>query len=113
MSRKKTVLTLALGALGSAAGIALTTPVQASDNPFSAQVLKSGYLMAEAKTPEGKCGEGNCGASKKGAAKADSAKDKKADMKATDKAMPEGKCGEGKCAGTMKKDSKKAAPDTK
>ena len=54
----------------------------ASDNPFQANQLESGYaLVAQVnKDKEGKCGEGKCGANKAAASKS-----------------AEGKCGEGKC----------------
>ncbi|MEW6332153.1 MAG: hypothetical protein AB1560_11910 [Pseudomonadota bacterium] len=80
MNASKTSLTLALTAMIGAAGIA-----HAASNPFAAQSLSQGYLVADAhgKTAEGKCGgdkakEGNCGGSKTTKAK-------------------DGKCGEGKC----------------
>lgn len=70
---------------------ALTGLVQASDNPFAASSLKSGYQLAQAddKSAEGKCGEGKCGEGKCGGR----AEEKK----------PEGKCGEGKCGGEAEK----------
>ena len=42
-------------------------PVQAGQNPFSAQALSSGYMVADAdgKMKDGKCGTGKCGADKK------------------------------------------------
>lgn len=81
MYASKTSLTLALTAMIGAAGVA-----HATGNPFAAQSLSQGYLVADAhdKTAEGKCGgnkameEGKCGGNK-----ATKAKD--------------GKCGEGKC----------------
>ncbi len=88
--------------------------VSATENPFSATALQSGYQVAaaegtcggDAKKADGKCGEAKCGAE---AAKSH----KKADGK-----CGEGKCGgdaatsdkkaEGKCGGDAKKTSKKA-----
>ena len=46
----------------------------ASENPFEAADLESGYMLAGDKDKEGKCGEGKCGEDKE-----------------------EGKCGEGSC----------------
>ncbi len=109
MLTKKSALSFAIGALGSAAGIAISLPAHAENSLFSAQTLQSGYLLAEAKMPEGKCGEGKCGGKKTGAEKTDKAgKDAKA-AKGGDKKMAEGKCGEGKCGGKMKADAKEAA----
>ncbi len=90
---KKTGFTL--NALKVGMGVAfvsstLAAPLaSASDNPFVANDLGSGYQLAD-KHGEGKCGEGKCGEGK------DAAKDK------------EGKCGEGKCG-----EGKDAAKDKK
>ena len=85
MNASKTSLTLALTAMIGAAGIA-----HAAGNPFVAQSLNRGYMVADAhdKTAEGKCGgdkakEAKCGGDK---------------TKAKD-----GKCGEGKCGGKKTK----------
>lgn len=97
MKNRKPSLTLAVG---SAFALSLTAlpNVQAADNPFGMQALQQGYLLADAKTPEGKCGEGKCGGKKK-----------------TDGKAAEGKCGgaksdakmpEGKCGGARKEDKK-------
>ena len=59
---KKSPLALALG-LSMAAGVA--TSAQASDNPFGATDLSSGYLQLA----EGKCGEAKCGGKKEAEAK--------------------------------------------
>lgn len=86
-SGKQTALTLALGS-AIAASLA-AAPVVAADNPFAAQALGKGYMVADHhKTKEGKCGEGKCGGKKDAKAK-------------------EGKCGEGKCGGKAKGDDKK------
>lgn len=109
MLTKKSAFSFAIGALGSAAGMAITLPAQADKQVFSAQTLQSGYLLAEAKMPEGKCGEGKCGGKKSGMDKSGKAdKDAKA-AKGADKKMSEGKCGEGKCGGKMKTDVKEAS----
>jgi uncharacterized low-complexity protein len=62
---KQTALTLALG---SAIAASLTAmPVAAAENPFAAQTLEKGYMVAEmGKAKEGACGgmkakEGKCG----------------------------------------------------
>ncbi len=76
-AKKSTPLSLAVGAalVASLAGMS----ANASDNPFSARSLGSGYMVAAA--TDGKCGQGKCG----GMAKATSAK------------AGEGKCGAGRC----------------
>lgn len=63
----------------------------ASDNPFSATQLDSGYQQTEAgkKAQEGKCGEGKCGGENRKAKEGKCGGDKKKSK--------EGKCGEGKC----------------
>ena len=55
--------------------IALASAASATENPFQADQLRSGYMLADGHA-EGKCGEGKCGEGK---------------------AKKEGKCGEGKC----------------
>lgn len=93
---KQAALTLALGSAVAASLAA--APVSAAENPFAAQAMANGYLVAEAdKAPEGKCGgkkakEGKCGAKAK-----------------------EGKCGgakakEGKCGSAAQGDAQKAEP---
>jgi len=71
------------------ASAALAPLASASDNPFQAVQLNSGYQVA-GEHGEGKCGEGRCG------------EDKKA------KKHKEGKCGEGRCG-----EDKKAKKDKK
>ena len=95
-------------ALGSAIAASLAAvPASATDNPFAAQTISKGYMVAE----EGKCGgakkpaEAKCGAKAKegacGGAKAKEgkcgAKKSSEDEAANKKMMKEGKCGEGKC----------------
>jgi uncharacterized low-complexity protein len=77
--------------------IALSSTSFASENPFQADQLRSGYNLAEGHA-EGKCGEGKCG---EGKAKAHS-EGKCGEGKCgegKEKAETEGKCGEGKCGG--------------
>jgi uncharacterized low-complexity protein len=59
MSKKKTIGV----AVGSAfvAGMSLAPMANAADNPFALHGLQSGYMVAEAKAPDGKCGQGKCG----------------------------------------------------
>ena len=102
---KQTALTLALGS-AIAASLA-AAPVSAAENPFAAQSISKGYMVAE----EGKCGgakkatEAKCGAkAKEGKCGGEKAKEGKCggkksaeDEAANKKMMKEGKCGEGKC----------------
>lgn len=92
MANKRTALTLALGT-AFAASLAAAPAVNAAENPFKLDSLKSGYQVAENdKSKEGKCGgdkaqDGKCGG--------DKAKD--------------GKCGgdkakDGKCGGDKAKE---------
>jgi len=74
--KKPNALSLALGT-SFAVTLAASNLVNAADNPFAANEIKSGYMVAEGHG-EGKCGEGKCGENKK----------------------EEGKCGEGKCGET-------------
>lgn len=112
MFTKKSALSFAIGALGSAAGMAITLSAQAENKPFSAQTLQSGYVLAEAKMPEGKCGEGKCGGKKSGAAdKMD--KSSKTDKNAKAAKGTEKKMAEGKCGGKMKADAKETPAPSK
>jgi uncharacterized low-complexity protein len=92
---KQTALTLAVGSAIAASLAAVSAT--AAENPFAAQSLGSGYMVASNhgnKAMEGKCGEGKCGGSKT----------------QTKTKSQEGKCGEGKCGSAMKAqgDAKKA-----
>ena len=87
--KKQTFTSLTLGS-AVVLTAALAGSAMATENPFAAASLKSGYEVADAK--EGKCGEGKCGG----------------DMKKAD-----GKCGEGKCGGDMKKSDGKCGGDKK
>lgn len=92
-------------AIGSAFAAATLTPVAhaATDNPFGATKLESGYQLAQADTKkmDGKCGEAKCGAEKKAAEKKKDGKCGEAkcgaDKKAMDDKKKDGKCGEAKC----------------
>ena len=69
MSDKYLIIKPVAAAVGVAflASLAVTTTAAASDNPFAAADLDSGYLLAgDDKEGEGKCGEGkdNDGANK-------------------------------------------------
>jgi uncharacterized low-complexity protein len=111
MATKKTALTLALGT-AIAASLA-AAPVSATENPFAAQSMNKGYMVAEAdKAPDaGKAVEAKCGAKKDAAAKAKEGKcggKKKSakDADANKKMMKEGKCGEGLCGAKNLKEGK-------
>ena len=104
MNGKKTAVTLAIG---SAFAVSLSAiPAAHADNtPFGMQALKSGYMVADAKAPDGKCGgkkaeemkakEGKCGGKKDAMPEATKAKDGKCGGKTAD----EMKAKEGKCGG--------------
>ncbi|MEM7027544.1 MAG: low-complexity protein [Pseudomonadota bacterium] len=86
--KKSNKLSLALGT-GFAVTLAASNFVTAAENPFAANEIKSGYMVADGHG-EGKCGEGKCGEGKDeegkcGEGKCGEGKDE------------EGKCGEGKC----------------
>ncbi len=75
--KKPNALSLALGT-SFAVTLAASNLVNAADNPFAANEIKSGYMVAEGHG-EGKCGEGKCGENKKkkvNAAKVNAAKTK-------------------------------------
>lgn len=103
MASKKTVLTLALGS--AIAATLAAAPASAANNPFAAESLGKGYMVAEAdKAKEGKCGgkakEGKCGGKKDAKAKEGKCGgDKKAAEGKCGGKAKEGKCGEGKCGG--------------
>jgi uncharacterized low-complexity protein len=73
MTRKKTIVTAALGT-AFAASLAAAPIANAAQNPFGMDSLQSGYQIAQNKANEGKCGgdkdkEGKCGEGKCGGAK--------------------------------------------
>ncbi len=102
----KKVVTPLASALGAAVVTsAMLAPMAfASENPFAATELSSGYNLAS-KDAEGKCGEGKCGteaAAKKAGHEGKCGEDKKGENEgkcgASKKADAEGKCGEAKKA---------------
>jgi uncharacterized low-complexity protein len=101
MASKKTALTLALSS--AIAATLAAAPASATENPFAAQVMQKGYMVAETdKAPEaGKAVEAKCGAKK-----AKEGKKSAADADANKKMMKEGKCGEGKCGTKNAKEGK-------
>ncbi|TNE83161.1 MAG: hypothetical protein EP334_00815 [Gammaproteobacteria bacterium] len=90
---KKNLKPLA-AAVGAAfmASVAIAPLASASENPFQANELRSGYNLADSHG-EGKCGEGRCGEAKKAAKEGKCGEGKCGEEK---KAAKEGKCGEGK-----------------
>ena len=93
MSQKNIAIKPLAAAVGVAllSSLAFSSAAVASDNPFAATDLESGYLLAGEgdtetdKGEEGKCGEGKCGENKGEEGKCGEGK------------AEEGKCGEGKC----------------
>ena len=61
--------TLALMAASALAATVLSASVKATENPFSAKSLASGYMLADAgnanKMKDGQCASGKCGATQK------------------------------------------------
>lgn len=108
---KQTTKPLA-AAVGAAflASVAVAPMAMASDNPFQASELTSGYNNMSSKLAEGGCGEGKCGEGKCG--DKDKEKEKDKDGKCgegkcgedKEKGKEEGKCGEGKCGEDKEKD---------
>ena len=96
MQNKKSPLAIVAGA-ALVTSLAISFTAQASENPFQANELTSGYQLADAH--EGKCGEGKCGEKKAEEAKCGEGKC------GEDKAK-EGKCGEGKCGEDKAKEGK-------
>jgi len=107
MASKKTALTLALGSAIAASMVAQTAA--AADNPFAAQSLTKGYMVAEAaeaKCGANKAGEAKCGSNKSTEAQCGAAKKAAEDAAAKQKMMKEGKCGEGMCGAKKAKEGK-------
>ena len=104
MNTSKKSLALMFGSAFAAS--VLSTSIQASENPFSAKPLASGYIVADAsdanKMKDGQCASGKCGASKKvnkekakeGACNAEKMKDGacSAEMRRAAKKAKEGSC---------------------
>ena len=73
-----------------ASSMVLSSTALASENPFEAADLESGYTLAGGdKDKEGECGEGKCGEEGEGEGKCGEGK--------CGEEGEEGKCGEGKC----------------
>jgi len=114
---KKIKLNPITSAIGTAvlATAGLTANATAAENPFIAETLDTGYMLAGGdKAKEGKCGEGKCGGDKAKDKAHDHANKAKGDMEGKcgeehkakmkeHKAKMEGKCGEGKCGGDKAK----------
>jgi uncharacterized low-complexity protein len=105
MSDKNIIIKPVAAAVGVAfvSSLAFSTTALAADNPFAADDLDSGYMLAGGhegeegncggnKGEEGKCGEGKCGGDDKGAHS----------HEGEEGMCGEGKCGEGKCGGDDK-----------
>lgn len=91
---------IALAITGAFALSIAASTVNATENPFTAKSLSSGYQVADnstTKMKDGKCATGKCGASKKTAMK-------KSAMK---------KAKEGKCSAEMMKDAEGKAKEAK
>ena len=63
MPYKKSIISIAVGS-AFAATLGVAPIAAAADNPFVAQPLDRGYMVAQAKAGEGKCGQGKCGSMK-------------------------------------------------
>jgi uncharacterized low-complexity protein len=89
MSDRKFVITTvsALAAISFSLGTAAADLDQ--HDPFEAESLDGGFMLADAKLAEGSCGEGSCGD--------DDDKDEDNDNDNNDDKDEEGACGEGAC----------------
>jgi uncharacterized low-complexity protein len=89
MSASKNTLALVVGS--ALAATVLSTSVQATENPFSAKPLASGYMVADAsntnKMKDGQCAAGKCGATQK------PKKEKAKEGACNAEKMKEGACG--------------------
>ena len=97
--------TIALAISGAfALSVAATTQASATENPFAAKTLSSGYQVADAdvKMNDGKCSTGKCGATKK-----KTMKDKMGD-KAKEGSCSAEKMKDGACSAEMKASADKA-----
>jgi uncharacterized low-complexity protein len=99
MTASKKSLALVVG--GAFAASVLSASVHATENPFSAKPLASGYMVADAsdanKMKDGQCASGKCGATQK---------PKK--EKAKDGACNAEKMKDGACSSEMRNAAKKA-----
>lgn len=94
MSKK----TMSIKPIAAAVGVAfvssmvISSNALASENPFEAADLESGYMLAgdKDKDKEGECGEGKCGEGKCG-------EDKEEGSCGEEGEGEEGSCGEGSC----------------
>ena len=93
--------TIAL-AISGAFALSIATSVSATENPFTAKTLSSGYQVADAdvKMKDGKCSTGKCGATKKKAMK------EKMDDKAKEGSCSAEKMKDGACSAEMKSKAK-------
>ena len=99
---------LAVGA-AFVSSIAVSAVAETVDNPFNAEDLDAGYMLAGGdKGEEGKCGEGKCGGDKadgegscgeKGDHEGSCGEKGDAEGSCGEEKGEEGKCGEGKCGG--------------
>ncbi len=101
MSKKHIIMKPVAAAIGVAfvSSLALSTTAVAADNPFAADDLDSGYMLAGGDEGEGKCGEGKCGDDKDAEGKCGEGKCGEGKCGDDKDAGGEGKCGEGKCGG--------------
>ena len=100
--KKQNFVSLAAGS--ALAAIVLSPVAQATDNPFGATRLQTGYQLAQADT---KMKDASCGGDKKMDAKCG------ADKKAAAEKKKDGKCGEAKCGADKKKAEAKCGADKK
>ena len=99
-------LSIAIGAVmvgGLAATGSVSAGINADENPFAMEELRSGYLIAGSHK-EGGCGEGKCGEDKKGG-EGSCGEDKGGEGSCGEDKGGEGSCGEdkggeGKCGGS-------------
>lgn len=99
MSDKSIIIKPVAAAVGVAfvSSMAFSATALAADNPFTADDLDSGYMLAGGdKTEEGKCGEGKCGEDK--GAEGSCGEDKGEEGKCGEDKGAEGSCGEDKGA---------------
>ena len=76
MPYKKSIISIAVGS-AFAATLGAAPIAAAADNPFAAQPMDRGYMLAQAKTGEGKCGSMKATEGQRGVKMADINKDGK------------------------------------